>query len=100
MPPKTCPAQRARSRHSRHLNHNRYCPLDLKHYRLHILHHTAQEPLVGFWMIEELRRHGYEMSRGTIYHLLHTLEKKGYLSVEVKGEGRRDRIAGVRVLIS
>ena len=57
--------------------------------RLHILHHAAQEPLVGFWMIEELRRHGYEMSPGTIYPLLHGLQKKGYLSVEVKREGRR-----------
>lgn len=57
--------------------------------RLHILHHAAQEPLVGFWMIEELRRHGYEMSPGTIYPLLHGLQKKGYLSVQVKREGRR-----------
>jgi DNA-binding PadR family transcriptional regulator len=57
--------------------------------RLHILHHAAQEPLVGYWMIEELRRHGYEMSPGTIYPLLHGLQKRGYLSVEVKREGRR-----------
>ncbi len=57
--------------------------------RLHILHHAAQEPLVGFWMIKELRRHGYEMSPGTIYPLPHSLQKKGYLSVEVKREGRR-----------
>ena len=57
--------------------------------RLHIIHHAAREPVVGFWMIEELRRHGYEMSRGTIYPLLHSLQKKGYLSVEVKREGRR-----------
>src|ERR1700730_10354998 len=57
--------------------------------RLHILHHAAQEPLVCFWMIEELRRHGYEMSPGTIYPLLHSLQKKGYLSVEVKRDGRR-----------
>jgi PadR family transcriptional regulator, regulatory protein PadR len=57
--------------------------------RLHILHHAAKEPLVGFWMIEELRRHGYEMSPGTIYPLLHSLQKKGYPSVEVKREGRR-----------
>jgi PadR family transcriptional regulator PadR len=49
----------------------------------------AREPLVGFWMIEELRRHGYEMSPGTIYPLLHSLQKKGYLSVELKREGRR-----------
>ena len=57
--------------------------------RLHILHHASQGPLVGFWMIEELRRHGYELSPGTIYPLLHGLQKKGYLSVEVKREGRR-----------
>jgi PadR family transcriptional regulator len=57
--------------------------------RLHILHHAAREPLVGFWMIEELRRHGYKMSPGTIYPLLHGLQKRGYLSVEVKREGRR-----------
>jgi PadR family transcriptional regulator, regulatory protein PadR len=57
--------------------------------RLHILHHATQEPLVGYWMIEELRRHGYEMSPGTIYPLLHSLQKKGYLSVVVKREGRR-----------
>jgi PadR family transcriptional regulator len=57
--------------------------------RLHVLHHAARESLVGFWMIEELRRHGYEMSPGTIYPLLHSLQKKGYLSVEVKREGRR-----------
>ena len=57
--------------------------------RLHILYHAVQEPLVGFRMIEELRRHGYEMSPGTIYPLLHSLQKKGYLSVEVKREGKR-----------
>jgi PadR family transcriptional regulator PadR len=55
--------------------------------RLHILHHAAQEPLVGFWMIEELRRHGYEMSPGTIYPLLHSMQKKGYLSVQMKTRG-------------
>jgi PadR family transcriptional regulator, regulatory protein PadR len=57
--------------------------------RLHILHHAAREPVVGFWMIEELRRHGYEISPGTIYPLLHGLRKRGYLSVQVKREGRR-----------
>jgi PadR family transcriptional regulator PadR len=57
--------------------------------RLHILHHAAREPVVGFWMIEELRRHGYEISPGAIYPLLHGLRKRGYLSVEVKREGRR-----------
>ncbi len=33
--------------------------------RLHILHHAAEEPVFGLGIIEELRRHGYEMSAGT-----------------------------------
>jgi len=49
---------------------------------------------MGFWMIEELRRHGYEMNPGTIYPLLHSPEKKGYLSVKVRREGRRAWLEG------
>lgn len=30
-------------------------------------------------MAEELARHGYRISPGTLYPLLHGLEKKGYL---------------------
>ena len=48
--------------------------------RLHILHHAAEEPLFGLGLIEELRRHGYEISAGTLYPMLHGLEKKGYLT--------------------
>ena len=58
-------------------------------WKLHILHHAGIEAVNGQWILTELRRHGYEMSPGTIYPLLHSLEKKGYLSVEVKREGRR-----------
>jgi DNA-binding PadR family transcriptional regulator len=47
--------------------------------RLHILHHAAEEPIYGLGMIEELSRHGYKLSAGTLYPLLHGLEKKGYL---------------------
>ena len=57
--------------------------------RLHVLHHAAKEPLVGFWMMEELRRHGYQLSAGTMYPLLHGLEKRGYLRSVAKREGRR-----------
>jgi DNA-binding PadR family transcriptional regulator len=45
--------------------------------RLHILHHAAEGELYGLWMIEELGRQGYRMSPGTLYPLLHGLEKKG-----------------------
>ena len=57
--------------------------------RLHVLHHAAKEPVVGFWMMEELRRHGYQLSAGTLYPLLHGLERRGYLRSTPKREGRR-----------
>ena len=47
--------------------------------RLHILHHAAKAPLVGFWIIEELARHGYQLSPGTLYPMLRGMERRGYL---------------------
>src|SRR6202142_851075 len=47
--------------------------------RLHVLHHAVKEPIFGLGMIEELARHGYRVSPGSLYPLLHSLEKKGYL---------------------
>ncbi len=58
--------------------------------RLHILHHAAEEPVFGLGIIEELRRHGYEMSAGTVYPMLHGLEKKGYLTSRHERTGRRE----------
>lgn len=60
--------------------------------RLHILHHAAEEPIFGLGMAEELARHGYRISPGTLYPLLHGLEKKGYLrATEVRnGKSRRN----------
>jgi len=46
---------------------------------LHILHHASEEPIFGLGMAEELARHGYNLSPGTLYPLLHGLERKGYL---------------------
>ncbi|HZM04749.1 MAG TPA: helix-turn-helix transcriptional regulator [Candidatus Saccharimonadales bacterium] len=57
--------------------------------RLHVLHHASKEPLVGFWMMEELRRHGYRISAGTLYPLLHGLKRRGYLRSTLKRDGRR-----------
>lgn len=59
--------------------------------RLHILHHAAAGDLYGHWMIEELRRHGYRISPGTLYPMLHALERKGYLKSRLQGAGRRAR---------
>jgi PadR family transcriptional regulator, regulatory protein PadR len=47
--------------------------------RLHVLHHACQEPIFGLWMIEELARHGYRLSAGTLYPLLNGMESKGLL---------------------
>jgi DNA-binding PadR family transcriptional regulator len=60
--------------------------------RLHILHHAAREPIYGLAMIEELGRHGYKLSPGTLYPVLHGLESKGYLeswTQLVDGRNRR-----------
>ena len=60
--------------------------------KLHILYHASKERIFGLWIIEELRRHGYELSPGTLYPILHRMEKKGYLNSEkeiVKGKIRR-----------
>jgi len=51
--------------------------------RLHVLHHAGEGPVYGLWLIEELGRHGYKLSSGTLYPMLHSMEEKGYLrSVE------------------
>ena len=56
--------------------------------RLHILHHAAEQEIYGQWMIDELARHGYRLSPGTLYPLLHGLEKKGYLSSRQQRNGK------------
>jgi PadR family transcriptional regulator PadR len=60
--------------------------------RLHILYHASKEALYGLWIIEELRRHGYNLSPGTLYPILHKMEERGYLKSEkelVNGKIRR-----------
>ncbi len=61
--------------------------------RLHLLHHAAKGPLYGNWMIEELRHHGYHISAGTLYPLLHGMERQGYLSAKMShADGRSRRV--------
>lgn len=55
------------------------CDLYSSLVRLHVLHHAAEEPNFGLGMIEELARHGYRISPGSLYPRLHGLELKGYL---------------------
>jgi DNA-binding PadR family transcriptional regulator len=61
--------------------------------RLHILYHASREPVFGLGIIEELGRHGYRLSAGTLYPMLHSLEEAGYLrsaSHIVVGKMRRN----------
>jgi PadR family transcriptional regulator PadR len=48
-------------------------------WKVHILHHAAEGPVVGQWMLRELREHGYEVSPGTLYPVLRRMEKNGWL---------------------
>ncbi|HTT62334.1 MAG TPA: PadR family transcriptional regulator [Bryobacteraceae bacterium] len=59
--------------------------------RLHVLHHAAGEPIFGLGMVEELARHGYRISPGTLYPLLHGLERKGYLRATEERNGKSRR---------
>jgi PadR family transcriptional regulator PadR len=61
--------------------------------RIHVLVHAAHEPLFGLGMMEELRHHGYRVGPGTLYPLLHGMERAGLLKSELKNiTGRRRRI--------
>jgi DNA-binding PadR family transcriptional regulator len=59
--------------------------------RPHVLHDAMEEPIFGLGLIEELARHGYKISPGSLYPLLHGLEQKGYLlsKEERNGESLR-----------
>jgi PadR family transcriptional regulator, regulatory protein PadR len=59
--------------------------------RLHLLHHASARALYGLAMIEELARLGYRLSPGTLYPILHGLEKKGYLRSNERRLGRTAR---------
>ncbi len=58
--------------------------------KVHVLHHASREPIYGVWFLEELARHGYDLSPGTLYPLLHSLEEAGYVQ-------REDRVVDGKV---
>jgi DNA-binding PadR family transcriptional regulator len=58
---------------------------------LHVLYHAAEEEIFGLGMLEELKRHGYRISPGTLYPLLHRLMHRGYLTVRDVRLGRTRR---------
>lgn len=63
----------------------------LSFWKVHILHHASEEPVYGQGIIEELRRHGYEISPGTLYPILTRLQKSGWLRRVKGGSGAKAR---------
>ena len=62
----------------------------LSFWKVHILHHADEMPVHGQWVLTELRRHGYDLSPGTLYPMLKRMERLGWL------KGRSDPRGGAR----
>jgi DNA-binding PadR family transcriptional regulator len=53
--------------------------------RVHILHHASFiNGIYGVEMIKELESHGYKISPGTLYPILHEMKNDGVLKLEEK----------------
>ena len=64
--------------------------------RIHVLVHASHEPIFGLAMMEELKHHGYRIGPGTLYPLLHGMERGGLLKSVLKNvTGRRRRVYGI-----
>jgi len=64
--------------------------------RIHVLLHARHEPIFGQGMMEELGHHGYRIGPGTLYPLLHGMERAGLLKcVSGRGGGSRRRVYAI-----
>ena len=60
---------------------------------LHLLHYAAKGSIFGQAVIDELGRHGYHLSAGTLYPILHNMERQGYLRSQSRlDKGRKRRV--------
>jgi PadR family transcriptional regulator, regulatory protein PadR len=59
--------------------------------RIHVLLHAAHESIFGLAMMEELAHHGYRIGPGTLYPLLHGLERSGLLKSSLQLVAARKR---------
>jgi PadR family transcriptional regulator PadR len=72
-------------------------------WKIHILHHAAEQGVYGQWMLVELQRHGYRLSPGTLYPLLARMARRGWLRATEPRRSRDPRVyritpAGAEVL--
>jgi len=65
----------------------------LTFWKIHILHHAEEEKGVyGHWMLEELHRHGYRLSPGTLYPVLARMARRGWLRATEPKKSRDARV--------
>jgi DNA-binding PadR family transcriptional regulator len=64
----------------------------LAFWKIHILHHAGEQGVYGQWMLEELHRHGYRLSPGTLYPMLSRMARHGWLRA---AKPRRSKAARV-----
>jgi len=60
--------------------------------KVHILFHANRSPVFGKGLMQELSRHGYTIGPGTLYPILHGLEREKLLNSypeKVNGRVRR-----------
>lgn len=77
----------------RYMSDNVQREILLSFFKVHILHHAAEEPVYGQSIMQELRRHGYEVSPGTIYPILKRMEARGWLvATDSKRTSNKDRL--------
>lgn len=65
--------------------------LELGAIQAHILYHATVQPVYGSWLAEELARHGFSLSYGTLYPMLHRMQQEGLLECREQRDGRQVR---------
>jgi len=65
--------------------------IDLAFTKLHILYHAAKEEVYGVGLVEELGRHGYKLSFGTLYPTLAKMVRMELLSLETRIVNHKQR---------
>jgi len=65
----------------------------LAFWKVHILYHAADgRGVYGQWMLEELHRHGYRLSPGTLYPILARMAKRGWLRAAEPSRSKAARV--------
>ena len=64
----------------------------LAFWKVHILHHADEQGVYGQWMLDELHRHGYRLSPGTLYPMLARMAKRGWLRADPPRRSKMPRV--------